>query len=64
MPRPVKPRRLTQDEGTYLLRLVRRGRADTLRYRVMLYSARSEKSRWLVSTRPREPSRVRRRGWP
>ena len=26
-------RRLTQDEGTYLLRLVRRGRADTIRYR-------------------------------
>ena len=29
MSRPVKARRLTQDEGTYLLRLVRRGRADT-----------------------------------
>ena len=28
MSRPVKARRLTQDEGTYLLRLVRRGRAD------------------------------------
>ena len=33
MSRPVKARRLTQDEGTYLLRLVRRGRADTIRYR-------------------------------
>lgn len=33
MSRPVKARRLTQDEGTYLLRLARRGRADTIRYR-------------------------------
>ena len=33
MSRPVKARRLTQDEGTYLLRLVRRGGADTIRYR-------------------------------
>src|SRR5450755_3716844 len=33
MSRPVRARRLTQDEGTYLLRLVRRGRADTVRYR-------------------------------
>jgi transposase len=33
MSRPVKARRLTPDEGRYLLRLVRRGRADTIRYR-------------------------------
>src|SRR5450631_647999 len=33
MSRPVRARRLTQDEGNYLLRLVRRGRADTVRYR-------------------------------
>jgi hypothetical protein len=33
MSRPVKARRLTQDEGTHLLRLVRRGRSDTIRYR-------------------------------
>jgi len=33
MPRPVRARRLTPDEGRYLLRLVRRGRADTIRYR-------------------------------
>lgn len=33
MSRPVRARRLTQDEGSYLLRLVRRGRADTVRYR-------------------------------
>jgi hypothetical protein len=33
MSRPVKARRLTQDEGTHLLRLVRRGRADSIRYR-------------------------------
>ena len=33
MSRPVMSRRLTQDEGAYLLRLVRRGRADTIRYR-------------------------------
>lgn len=33
MSRPVKARRLTQDEGAYLLRLVRRGRADSVRYR-------------------------------
>jgi transposase len=33
MSRPVRARRLTQDEGRYLLRLVRRGRADAVRYR-------------------------------
>jgi len=33
MSRPVRARRLTPDEGRYLLRLVRRGRADTIRYR-------------------------------
>ena len=33
MSRPVRARRLTQDEGAFLLRLVRRGRADTIRYR-------------------------------
>ena len=33
MSRPVRARRLTQDEGRHLLRLVRRGRADTVRYR-------------------------------
>jgi transposase len=33
MSRPVRARRLTQNEGRYLLRLVRRGRADTVRYR-------------------------------
>jgi hypothetical protein len=33
MSRPVRARRSTQDEGQYLLRLVRRGRHDTVRYR-------------------------------
>src|SRR5450755_4114782 len=33
MSRPVRARRLTDDEGQFLLRLVRRGRADTVRYR-------------------------------
>jgi transposase len=33
MSRPVRARRLTPDEGRCLLRLVRRGRADTVRYR-------------------------------
>ena len=33
MSRPVRARRLTQNEGKYLVRLVRRGRADTVRYR-------------------------------
>ena len=33
MSRPVRARRLTTDEGRYLLRLVRRGRHDTVRYR-------------------------------
>jgi transposase len=33
MSRPVKARRLIPDEGQYLLRLVRRGRHDTVRYR-------------------------------
>lgn len=33
MSRPVRARRLTPDEGRHLLRLVRRGRADTIRYR-------------------------------
>jgi transposase len=33
MSRPVRARRLTPDEGKYLLRLVRRGRHDTVRYR-------------------------------
>ena len=33
MSKPVRARRLTQDEGPYLPRLVRRGRHDTVRYR-------------------------------
>ena len=33
MSRPVRARRLTDDEGQFLLRLVRRGRADAIRYR-------------------------------
>lgn len=33
MSRPVTARRLTRDEGAYLLRLVRRGCAETVRYR-------------------------------
>jgi hypothetical protein len=33
MSRPVRARRLTPDEGRYLLRLVRRGRHDSVRYR-------------------------------
>jgi len=33
MSRPVKARRLTQDEGQFLLRLVRRGHADAVRCR-------------------------------
>jgi transposase len=33
MSRPVKARRLTQDEGQFLLRLVRSGRSDAIRYR-------------------------------
>src|SRR6266540_4248879 len=33
MSRPVRARRLTTDEGQHLLRLVRRGRHDSVRYR-------------------------------
>src|SRR5512142_2857978 len=33
MSRTVRARRLTDDEGQFLLRLVRRGRADAIRYR-------------------------------
>ena len=34
MSRPVRARRLTDDEGQFLLRLIRRrGRADAIRYR-------------------------------
>jgi transposase len=33
MSRTVRARRLTDDEGQFLLRLVRRGRADVIRYR-------------------------------
>ncbi len=33
MSKPVRARRLTPDEGQYLLRLVRRGRHDTVRFR-------------------------------
>lgn len=33
MPEPVRARRLREEEGRYLLRLVRRGRHDSVRYR-------------------------------
>jgi hypothetical protein len=68
MSRPVKARRLTPDEGQYLLRLVRRGRHDSVRYRrALIIMASDEDIDSIVAaatTRPKRRARSTQAPWP
>jgi transposase len=62
MSKPVKARRLTQDEGQYLLRLVRRGRHDTVQYRralIIMASASGTRAPAIARLVAADPDTVR-----